>query len=95
MALILTYLGKGGTGRTTVAVAAAKQLAASGKRVLLASQDPGPAFSLVLGAEAGPTPTTLEPNLDAVHLQAAALLEASWEEVKRQEARYLRSPFLK
>ncbi|MEO0407416.1 MAG: ArsA family ATPase [Cyanobacteria bacterium P01_A01_bin.135] len=95
MALIVTYLGKGGTGRTTAAIAAAKQFAASGQRVLLASQDPGPAFALLLEADCGPTPTTIAPNLDAVQLQAAALLEESWEEVKRQEARYLRSPFLK
>lgn len=95
MALIVTYLGKGGTGRTTAAIAAAKQMAGTGKRVLLASQDPGPAFALMLGADCGPTPTTIAPNLDAVQLQAAALLEESWEEVKRQEARYLRSPFLK
>lgn len=95
MALILTYLGKGGTGRTTVAIAAAKQLAAAGKRVLLASQDPGPAFAMILGADCGPKPTAIEPNLDAMQLQASVLLEESWEEVKRQEARYLRSPFLK
>jgi arsenite-transporting ATPase len=41
MSLILTFLGKGGTGRTTVAIAAAKRLAAQGKRVLLAAQDTG------------------------------------------------------
>ncbi|MGB3613803.1 MAG: ArsA family ATPase [Elainellaceae cyanobacterium] len=95
MALILTYLGKGGTGRTTIAIATAKRFAAAGKRVLLASQDPGPAFALLLGADCGPKPTLIEPNLDAMQLQASVLLEESWEEVKRQEARYLRSPFLK
>ncbi len=95
MALILTFLGKGGTGRTTAAIAAAKRFAAEGKRVLLASQDPGPAFEMILGAECGTAPTSIGANLDAVQLQAAVLLEESWEEVKRQEARYLRSPFLK
>ncbi|HEY9664998.1 MAG TPA: ArsA-related P-loop ATPase, partial [Allocoleopsis sp.] len=50
MTLVLTFLGKGGTGRTTIAIAAAKQLAAQGKRVLLASQDTSPALSLLIGA---------------------------------------------
>jgi anion-transporting ArsA/GET3 family ATPase len=49
MALILTFLGKGGTGRTTVAIAAAKQLSSLGQRVLLVGQDPTPAFGLLLG----------------------------------------------
>ncbi|MGF1515108.1 MAG: ArsA family ATPase [Elainellaceae cyanobacterium] len=95
MALILTFLGKGGTGRTTAAIAAAKRSAAEGKRVLLASQDPGPAFEMILGTECGTKPTPIEANLEAMQLQATVLLEESWEEVKRQEARYLRSPFLK
>ncbi|NEO51372.1 MAG: ArsA family ATPase, partial [Moorea sp. SIO4G2] len=38
MARILTFLGKGGTGRTTVAIAAAKQLSSLGQRVLLVGQ---------------------------------------------------------
>ncbi|MGF1535674.1 MAG: ArsA family ATPase [Elainellaceae cyanobacterium] len=95
MALILTFLGKGGTGRTTTAIAAAKQAAAQGKRVLLASQDPGPAFEMLLGVTCGTKPAAIEANLEAIQLQATVLLEESWEEVKRQEARYLRSPFLK
>ena len=42
MTLILTFLGKGGTGRSTVAIAAAQKLAEAGKRVLLISQEAGP-----------------------------------------------------
>jgi len=95
MSFILTFLGKGGTGRTTVAIAAAKQFAAQGKRTLLVGQDPGPAFGLLLGASVGATPQDIGTNLSAVHLQATALMEASWEELKRQEAQYLRTPILK
>ena len=95
MAFILTFLGKGGSGRTTVAIAAAKQLASSGSRVLLAGQDPGPALDLLLETSLGAKPTEIAPNLAAVKLQATALLEQSWEEVKRLEAQYLRSPTLK
>lgn len=50
MSLILTFLGKGGVGRTTVAIAAAKRLASQGKRVLLAASDSELAFGLLLNA---------------------------------------------
>ncbi|MBD1837192.1 ArsA family ATPase [Coleofasciculus sp. FACHB-501] len=95
MALILTFLGKGGTGRTTVAIAAAKQLASKGARVLLAGQDPGPTLGLLLGASPSVDPQELEQNLQIVQFQSAVLLERSWEEVKKLEAQYLRTPLLK
>jgi arsenite-transporting ATPase len=95
MALILTFLGKGGTGRTTVAIAAAKKLSHLGQRVLLVGQDPGPAFGLLLGAPTSPEPQEIGANLQVVQLQATALLERGWDEVKSLEAQYLRSPTLK
>lgn len=96
MAFVLTFLGKGGVGRTTIAIAAAKRFASQGKRVLLVSQAPAPAFSLMLGQIlTSPDPQNLEPNLQVVSLQTAALLERSWEEVKKAEAQYLRTPFFK
>ena len=95
MAFILTFIGKGGTGRTTIAIAAAKKLASQGNRVLLVAQDAGPALGLLLGTPLGTTPSQIAPNLSAVQLQATALLERSWEDVKELEAKYLRSPTLK
>ena len=95
MAFVLTFLGKGGTGRTTMAIAAAKQLANQGKRVLLASQDLSPALALLLGVAASPEPQEIAPNLQVVQLQTTVLLEQSWEELKKLEAQYLRSPFFK
>lgn len=95
MALILTFLGKGGTGRTTVAIAAAKRFASQGKRVLFAGQDPSPALSLLVGAPLSAEPQSIAPNLEAVQLQSAVLLERAWEELKQQEAQYLRTPILK
>lgn len=94
MALILTFLGKGGTGRTTIAIAAAKRLASQGKRVLLAVQDTGTAFILA-DATLSPDPQELAPNLQIVQLKTSVLLERSWEEVKKLEAQYLRTPILK
>jgi len=95
MALILTFLGKGGTGRTTIAIAAAKKLSSLGQRVLLVGQDPGPAFGLLLGAIPSSDHQEIAPNLQVVQLQTTRLLERGWEEVKSLEAQYLRSPTLK
>jgi arsenite-transporting ATPase len=95
MSLILTFLGKGGVGRSTIAIAAAHRFARQGKRVLLAIQQAGPAPALLVGMVLGPTPADLAPNLQVVQFQAANLLENSWEEVKKLESQYLRTPFFK
>lgn len=95
MALTLTFLGKGGTGRSTIAIASAKKYAAEGKRVLFVGQEPTPALNLLLGAEVGPDPTEIAPNLKAVSIEATVLLERGWEELKKLEAEYLRTPFFK
>lgn len=94
MALILTFLGKNSTARTKIAIAAAMKHARSGKRVLLAGSAE-PAIQTLLGTTLSNEPQEVAPNLQAVQLQASALLESSWEEVKKLEAQYLRTPFLK
>ncbi len=78
-----------------IAIAAAKKLALEGKRVLLLGQDSSPAFGAALGATLSLDPQEISPNLHAVQLQTATLLERSWEEVKKLEAQYLRTPFFK
>ncbi|NJM85262.1 MAG: ArsA family ATPase [Leptolyngbyaceae cyanobacterium RM2_2_21] len=95
MALILTFLGKGGTGRTLTAIAAAKRLASQGRRVLLAIQDPGPAPGQLLAFNPSAEPQPLEDHLEVVQFQSAVLLEQSWNQLKALEAEYLRTPFFK
>lgn len=95
MAQVITFLGKGGVGRTTVAIATAKQLSMQGTRVLLASSDPSPALGILLGMSPGTEPQSVGANLWAVQLQSTVLLEKAWEEVKQLEAKYLRSPTLR
>lgn len=94
MALLITFLGKGGTGRTTIAIAAAKQLSRLSQRVLLIGQDPTPAFGLLLGATVGSDPSAIDTNFHAVQLQSTVLLERNWEEVKKLEKQFLRSPII-
>ncbi len=95
MSQILTFLGKGGSGRTTVAIAAAKQQANLGRRVLFVSQDPTPATGILLGIPLTDQPQTIGANLQIVAIPATVQIERGWEEVKNLEARYLRSPILR
>jgi anion-transporting ArsA/GET3 family ATPase len=95
MSLIVTFLGKGGTGRTISAIATAKKLATEGRKVLLMGQDPTPAFGLILGVAPTTEPQEIGANLAVMQLNSAVLLENSWEQVKQIEAQYLRSPILK
>lgn len=95
MALILTYLGKGGCGSTTLAIATAKRFAREGRRVLLVIQDASPGPAVLLGQALTPEPTEISSNLWVTQFQTAALLEQSWEEIKDLEAQYLRTPLLK
>ena len=95
MPQILTFLGKGGSGRTTVAIAAAKQQANLGRRVLFVSQDPTPSTGILLGAPLTDLPTSIGANLAVVAIPATVAIERGWEDVKQVEARYLRSPILR
>ena len=95
MAFILTFLGKGGVGKTTIALAAAQRLTAQGKRVLFATQDASPAPAIVLGAPVGPDPKAVGLGFDVVQLRSTVLLERAWDELKKLESQYLRTPFFK
>ncbi len=93
MALILTFLGKGGTGRTTTAIAVAKKLSRSGQRVLLVGQDLS--LGYLIQAALTDAVTEIETNLWGVYLRTTTLVEEGWEQIKDLESQYLRSPTLK
>lgn len=78
MSLILTFLGKGGTGRSTIAIAAAKRLASLGKRVLLAADDNELALGTLLNTTPAPDPQELSANLQVVQFKTSLLLERNW-----------------
>ncbi|VEP18420.1 Oxyanion-translocating ATPase [Hyella patelloides LEGE 07179] len=95
MSSIVTFLGKGGTGRTTIAIAAAKNLAQQGRKVLLLTQDSSPAYNIALGIDITAKPQEIAANLSVAQLHSTMLLEQNWEQVKQLEQQYLRSPLLK
>ena len=66
----LFFTGKGGVGKTSVACAAAVQLADAGKKVLLVSTDPASNLDEVLGTPLGHHPTVVPsvPGLSAMNL---------------------------
>ncbi|NMF82175.1 ArsA family ATPase [Nodosilinea sp. P-1105] len=95
MAQILTFLGKGGCGSTTLAIATAKQLAQAGQRVLLVIRDISPGPAVLLNQGLTPEPAPLGTNLWALQVHTTHLLEKSWDDLKALETEYLRTPLLK
>ncbi len=80
------FLGKGGTGKTTLSAALAVSLARSGRRVLAVSLDPAHNLGDLLGVPLGEEPVRVEERLDALEVDLGAWVErhlaASREELK-------------
>lgn len=66
--------GKGGVGKTTVAVALARALAAQGRRVLLCHTEPNALQRDLFAAPVEPAISNVQPNLDAVLLEPQTAL---------------------
>lgn len=70
---VMFFGGKGGVGKTTVSAATAVRLAARGRRVVLVSTDPAHNLGHIWGQSLLDAPLTLEPRLDAIELDPAAI----------------------
>ena len=79
---ITFFGGKGGVGKTTLAVAYATLLASGGQRTLLVSTDPAHSTGDLLGANLSGEPAQTSENLWAVEVDAQADAEAYVERVK-------------
>src|SRR3954452_18227747 len=77
----ILYTGKGGVGKTSVAAATARRIAASGLRTLVISTDPAHSLADVLQLPVGPTPTQVADGLHAQQVQAQDELEHHWSAV--------------
>lgn len=95
MPQILTFLGQSRSACAIASVAFARQLAQQGARVLWITQDSGPLPAALWGQSLSAEAQALGANLWTLQLQAAKLLESSWDVVKGIEAQYLRNPLLK
>lgn len=78
--------GKGGVGKTTSAAARARELAASGARVLVLSTDPAHSLGDALGVDLSSRPVAVEGTLSAAELDADEALER-WLGPKRSALR--------
>lgn len=86
---IVLYTGKGGVGKTSVAAATARRIAAGGLRVLVVSTDPAHSLADVLGAPIGAEPTPLAPGLEGLQLDDRAELARHWSAVREWASRTL------
>ncbi len=87
---IITYFGKGGVGKTTLAAATALACAARGHQTLLMSVSAGHNLGDVLGITVGNAPTSVAPKLDVREVSALAEMRARWAEVQDYVATILR-----
>jgi len=75
---VLLHTGKGGVGKTSLAVATALGAAAHGHRVFLLSTDSAHSVGDALGRPVGPDPVEIAPGVTAQEVAAQAELERSW-----------------
>jgi arsenite-transporting ATPase len=77
----ILYTGKGGVGKTSVAAATARRVAAAGRRTLVISTDPAHSLADVLQTPVGGEPTNVGDGLFAQQVQAQDELEHHWSAV--------------
>lgn len=79
----LFFTGKGGVGKTSLACAAALQLASQGKRTFIVSTDPASNLNEVFGAELGSKPTSIQgiTNLFGANLDPETAAHAYREKI--------------
>jgi arsenite-transporting ATPase len=77
----ILYTGKGGVGKTSVAAATARRIAATGQRTLVLSTDPAHSLADALQTEIGGEPTKVAKKLHAQQVLAQDQLEHHWSAV--------------
>jgi len=92
MSRIITFLGKAGTGHTTLAIATAKWFAQQGSRVLFVTHSPSPSAEQLLKTPLTAQAQIIAPKLEAVQLQTTVLLEQSWKALEQFISPYLSMP---
>ncbi len=78
----ILYTGKGGVGKTSVAAASARALAARGRRTLVLSTDPAHSLAESLGTELGSEPSAVGPGLWGQQISAQEEMQQHWSAVR-------------
>lgn len=79
---VLLHTGKGGVGKTTVALATALGAAQHGHRVCVLSTDPAHSLSDALGMPIGPDLRVIAKNVSAREIRAQVELDRAWGDVQ-------------
>lgn len=88
---IILYTGKGGVGKTSVAVATACKIAACGKKVLVMSTDQAHSLGDSLDYKLGNNPMEVSENLFAMEIDAIEECEKAWGGLKEYFKKLLTS----
>jgi arsenite-transporting ATPase len=88
---VLLYTGKGGVGKTSLAVATALAAAEHGHRVFLLSTDSAHSVGDALGRTVGAQAVEVAPGVVAQEVAALAELDRSWSEIQAWLHAFLRS----
>jgi arsenite-transporting ATPase len=79
---VLLHTGKGGVGKTSLAVATALGAAEHGHRVFLLSTDSAHSLGDALGRPVGPQPVEVAERVTAQEVAALAELDRAWSEIQ-------------
>jgi arsenite-transporting ATPase len=80
---VLLHTGKGGVGKTSLALATALGAAEHGHRVFVLSTDSAHSLGDALGRPVGARPVEVAPRVVAREISALAELDRSWAEIQR------------
>jgi arsenite-transporting ATPase len=80
---VLLHTGKGGVGKTSLALASALGAAEHGHRVYVLSTDAAHSLGDALGRRVGPQPVEVAPNVVAQEVSALAEVDRSWSEIQK------------
>jgi arsenite/tail-anchored protein-transporting ATPase len=80
---ILTFTGKGGVGKTSVAAATAVRVSQLGYRTLILSTDPAHSLSDSFNLQLGAEPTKISENLHAIEVNPYVDLKENWQAVQK------------
>ncbi|CAE5958542.1 unnamed protein product [Arabidopsis arenosa] len=83
----VTFLGKGGSGKTTAAVFAAQHYALAGLSTCLVVHNQDPSADFLLGSKIGTSPTLINDNLSVIRLETTKMLLEPLKQLKQADAR--------